>query len=320
MAKERETKWNVTHCSCLFSVSCLFFIWQLACTINRQMGEAAHGAAPRKTSFTGIYSLNCYWLVKLVKFCTFKKNTLQQEEPWIWNAHLYFHHTSIKNVRDRYLEDNIHLGTGHRECYYPKCDWAGPGSVSQERLACWTTSPPGCNLLTRCLWTWYSPDRKEPLSALQRFKIIKTINWTGIDGVEVTDSTRSYSRLFSYYHEVKTLQHEPILVRMLTLELSMISGARYQRVATYSVRNPVWSWSGSATRAKPKSQICRREETEQRKTVTFFKKTFFYVVSTVILRSSLGIFTLSHIVTRWLLANCASHENISCSTKQSIIA
>ena len=41
------------------------------------------------------------------------------------------------------------------------------------------------------------------------------------------------------------------------LLLSMISGARYQRVATYSVKKPVWSWSGSATRAKPKSQIFR---------------------------------------------------------------
>lgn len=42
-----------------------------------------------------------------------------------------------------------------------------------------------------------------------------------------------------------------------TLELSMISGARYHRVATYSVRKPVWSWSGSATLANPKSQICK---------------------------------------------------------------
>ena len=40
-------------------------------------------------------------------------------------------------------------------------------------------------------------------------------------------------------------------------ELSMISGARYQRVATYSVRNPVWSCCGSAIRASPKSQIYR---------------------------------------------------------------
>ena len=38
----------------------------------------------------------------------------------------------------------------------------------------------------------------------------------------------------------------------------MISGARYHLVATYSVRNPVWSWAGSATRASPKSQICRK--------------------------------------------------------------
>lgn len=40
-----------------------------------------------------------------------------------------------------------------------------------------------------------------------------------------------------------------------TFELSMISGALYQRVATYSVRKPVWSCSGSAIRARPKSQI-----------------------------------------------------------------
>jgi hypothetical protein len=45
--------------------------------------------------------------------------------------------------------------------------------------------------------------------------------------------------------------------RALTFEFSMISGALYHRVATYSVRNPVWSWSGSATLAKPKSHICK---------------------------------------------------------------
>ena len=43
-------------------------------------------------------------------------------------------------------------------------------------------------------------------------------------------------------------------------EFNMISGARYQRVATYSVRKPVWSCSGSATRASPKSQICLLEK------------------------------------------------------------
>ncbi|TNN58175.1 hypothetical protein EYF80_031608 [Liparis tanakae] len=47
----------------------------------------------------------------------------------------------------------------------------------------------------------------------------------------------------------------------------MISGARYQRVATYSVRNPVWSWSGSATRAKPKSQICGGCERDGRRSM-----------------------------------------------------
>lgn len=45
-----------------------------------------------------------------------------------------------------------------------------------------------------------------------------------------------------------------------TFELSMISGARYQRVATYSVRKPVWSCSGSAIRARPKSQIWGRRQ------------------------------------------------------------
>lgn len=37
----------------------------------------------------------------------------------------------------------------------------------------------------------------------------------------------------------------------------MISGALYHLVATYSVKKPVWSWLGSATRASPKSQICK---------------------------------------------------------------
>ena len=41
----------------------------------------------------------------------------------------------------------------------------------------------------------------------------------------------------------------------ITLALSMTSGALYQRVATYSVRTPVWSWLVSQTLASPKSQI-----------------------------------------------------------------
>lgn len=156
-----------------FQLLAFFFNWQLDCTINRQMGKAAHGVAPPMTSLTGIYSLNCYWLVKLVKFCSFK-NMLQWEEPRIWKASHILNHTTLKMLHTHtdthtYLGDNLHLGTRHRErCFYPKCDWAGPGSVSQERLAYWTTSLPGCNPLTRCLWTWYNPDRQEPQSALQR--------------------------------------------------------------------------------------------------------------------------------------------------------
>ena len=46
---------------------------------------------------------------------------------------------------------------------------------------------------------------------------------------------------------------------MFTFVLRMISGALYHRVATYSVKNPVWSWSGSATLARPKSQILRSQ-------------------------------------------------------------
>ena len=40
----------------------------------------------------------------------------------------------------------------------------------------------------------------------------------------------------------------------------MISGALYHLVATYSVKNPVWSCSGSATRARPKSQIWKQTQ------------------------------------------------------------
>ena len=43
--------------------------------------------------------------------------------------------------------------------------------------------------------------------------------------------------------------------QLITLALSMTSGARYHLVATYSVRTPVWSCEVSHTRASPKSQI-----------------------------------------------------------------
>ena len=40
---------------------------------------------------------------------------------------------------------------------------------------------------------------------------------------------------------------------------SIISGARYQRVATYSVMKPAWFSSGCATRASPKSHTFRSQ-------------------------------------------------------------
>jgi len=38
-------------------------------------------------------------------------------------------------------------------------------------------------------------------------------------------------------------------------------------VATYSVKKPVWSWFGSATRARPKSQIYRHIDVVDSKVV-----------------------------------------------------
>jgi len=55
-----------------------------------------------------------------------------------------------------------------------------------------------------------------------------------------------------------TVSAERILALLYPLEFSMISGARYHLVATYSVKKPVWSWFGSATRARPKSQIYKQ--------------------------------------------------------------
>ena len=49
---------------------------------------------------------------------------------------------------------------------------------------------------------------------------------------------------------------------MYCLNVSMISGARYHRVATYSVMNPVSVPDGSAVRterARPKSQTLRSQ-------------------------------------------------------------
>lgn len=64
------------------------------------------------------------------------------------------------------------------------------------------------------------------------------------------------SFIYRKLNKLKRKKKNPSSVtHSLTLELSMISGALYQRVATYSVKKPVWSCSGSAIRARPKSQI-----------------------------------------------------------------
>lgn len=44
-----------------------------------------------------------------------------------------------------------------------------------------------------------------------------------------------------------------------SLKVSMISGARYHLVATYSVMNPELSSEEAAERARPKSQILRSQ-------------------------------------------------------------
>ena len=111
---------------------------------------------------------------------------------------------------------------------YPVYGWVGPSSVSLERWACWTPSQPRCSPLTRCQWTWSSPETPKHM------KYIQTTNFeVALSNTETTSPPHTH-----------------------TFELSMISGALYQRVATYSVKKPVWSCSGSAIRARPKSQIC----------------------------------------------------------------
>ena len=88
----------------------------------------------------------------------------------------------------------------------------------------------------------------------------------------------------------------------------MISGARYHLVATYSVRKPVWSWSGSATLAKPKSQIWKREETYVNKCYLilvavgsmWFKQYFSY--------------TLKHIYTLLICLILQVHGTFVCSS------
>lgn len=148
----------------------------------------------------------------------------QEKTKWFLLSKYYWSFNTVGKTLDR----------------YPKCGSADPSSASQERLACWTTSQPGCNPLTRCLLTWCSPAAAEGKGSKSH----------------LIEELLLLPRIIVKKKRIRLDYVERKIVK-LTLELSMISGARYQRVATYSVRNPVWSWSGSATRAKPKSQICR---------------------------------------------------------------
>lgn len=120
---------------------------------------------------------------------------------------------------------------------HPECDWAGPNSACQEKWACWTASQPGCSPLTRCRWTWSNPETTTRIQYLQ-------------------------------FNKLKKLSSPVQNPRQRTFELSIISGALYQRVATYSVKKPVWSCSGSAIRARPKSQIWRRHKGSQVRSIS----------------------------------------------------
>ena len=81
-------------------------------------------------------------------------------------------------------------------------------------------------------------------------------HWPNVNGLRVAlrQTHKPSTRWQSHFSQSTSVTHTP------TLELSMISGALYQRVATYSVKKPVWSCSGSAILARPKSQIWGRHK------------------------------------------------------------
>ena len=83
----------------------------------------------------------------------------------------------------------------------------------------------------------------------------------------------------------------------------MISGALYHLVATYSVKNPVWSCSGSATRARPKSQIWKQT---QQKHINSSAAVF------TLLPDCLVATTCSYVLSDWLLFRvfCWSHSTM----------
>jgi hypothetical protein len=84
----------------------------------------------------------------------------------------------------------------------------------------------------------------------------------------------------------ENVEQKHALLFEYSFQLSMISGARYQRVATYSVIKPWCDSSGLAPRASPKSQILRSQlpfrskllgfcrGRENRKTKTTIKNAF----------------------------------------------
>lgn len=82
-----------------------------------------------------------------------------------------------------------------------------------------------------------------------------------------------------YYSDTSSTQRT--LALLYPLEFSMISGALYHLVATYSVRKPVWSWFGSATRARPKSHICSGNTHTHTKTIYTTEQTHVHTAISI---------------------------------------
>jgi len=117
-----------------------------------------------------------------------------------------------------------------RSVSYPECDWVGQDNACQEKLGDLKAFQPKYTLHSTCQLILCSP-----IESKWRKKL-----WVFIWNLTFRNG---------YWIEWRLLP---------TLEFNMISGALYHRVATYSVRNPVWSWSGSAILANPKSQIWKK--------------------------------------------------------------
>lgn len=96
--------------------------------------------------------------------------------------------------------------------------------------------------------------------------------------VALEKHTRAAEFLLICQSNTKTARVSEWVSSTCTFELSMISGALYQRVATYSVRKPVWSWTGSAIRARPKSQIWERNKIENNVRKNWFVDFVFQLI------------------------------------------